>query len=201
MKKRHISLIVMLFAFLLLVYGCGGKSGPTTVTPEELTKQGWAKLDAGNFSGASGDFNAALGLDANYYDAYLGLGWAELRQSHGGLAENAFVIYVDSTSDGNYQGRGGLALAYLADGEFENAITTAGVVLSAAPTWSFNHDGNINYLDLELAIVQSYYELAEYQQSLDAIHTYFDASFNPGDVNTDQGRGALAEKIESLYTG
>ena len=199
--KRYFSLIFILSAIFLLVYGCGGKGGPTTVTPEELTKQGWAKLDAGDFSGASGDFNAALSLDANYYDAYLGLGWAELRQSHGGLAEDAFVIYVDSTSDDQYQGRGGLALAYLAGGKFQDAVTTAEVVLSADPTWAFSHDGSINHLDLELAIVQSYYEMAEYQQCLDAIRTYFDSSFNPGDVNTDQGRETLAEKIESLYTG
>jgi tetratricopeptide (TPR) repeat protein len=201
MKKGYFSLIAVFFTILLLVYGCGGKGGPHTQTAAELIKQGWDKIDAGDFSDASGDFNAALGLDATAYEAYLGLGWAELRQSHGGLAENAFVIYVDSTSDDAYQGRGGLALAYLADGKFEDAVTTAEVVLSANPTWSFSHDGNINYLDLELVIVQGYYEMAEYVQCLDAIHAYFDASFNPGDVNTDQGREALAEKIESLYTG
>jgi tetratricopeptide (TPR) repeat protein len=201
MKKRYFSLMVILFTLLLLVYGCGGNGGGGGDEFDKLIEQGWAKLDAGDFSGASGDFNAALGLSATAYDAYLGLGWSELRQSHGGLAVNAFVIYVDSTSDDKYQGRGGLALAYLADGEFQGAVTTAGVVLTAVPNWSFEHDGSINYLDLELVIVQGYYEMAEYEQCLDAIHTYFDSSFNPGDVNTNQGREALAEKIESLYTG
>jgi tetratricopeptide (TPR) repeat protein len=202
MKKRYFSLIVILFAILLLVYGCGGNGGGGTQTAKELIDQGWTKFKAGNFSGASGDFNAALGLDAAAYEAYLGLGWAELRQNHGGLAENAFVIYVDSTSDSQYQARGGLVLAYLAQAKFQDAITTANVVLSAVPAWTFSSDdSNINHLDLKLALVQSYYEIGDYTQCLDAIQTYFDSAFNPGDVNTDQGREALAEKIESLYTG
>ncbi len=192
-------LIIGIATFLLL-QGCG-KESVKRPTASELIEQGWTKFDVGDYSGASGDFNAALGLDAAAYEAYLGLGWVELRQSHGGLAENAFLIYVDSTSDDQYQGRGGLALAYLAGGKFQDAVTTAKVVLSADSSWAFSRDGSINYLDLELAIVQSYYEMAEYQQCLDAIHTYFDSSFNPGDVNTNQGREALAEKIESLYTG
>jgi len=201
MEKRYFSPIVIFLSILFLVYGCGGNGGGNGITAEQLIEQGWTKFKAGNFSGAGGDFNAALGLDANAYEAYLGLGWTELRQSHGGLAENAFVIYVDSTSDAQYQARGGLVLAYLAQAKFQNAITTANVVLSAVSAWTFSNDGNFNHLDLKLALVQSYYEIAEYTQCLDAINTYFDQAFNPGDVNTDQGREALAEKIESLYTG
>jgi hypothetical protein len=59
----------------------------------------------------------------------------------------------------------------------------------------------MNHLDLKLVLVQSYYEIADYSQSLDAIHQYFDSSFNPGDPNTYQGRTALADKIKTLYTG
>ena len=196
---KFISLMIC-FASFLLLQGCG-KETVEPPTASELIDQGWDKFATGGFSGASGDFNAALGLDAAAYEAYLGLGWAELRQNHGGLAENAFVIYVDSTSDSEYQARGGLALAYLAQAKFQDAITTANVVLSAVPAWTFSNDGNINHLDLKLALVQSYYEIGDYTQCLDAIQTYFDSAFNPGDVNTDQGREALAEKIESLYTG
>jgi tetratricopeptide (TPR) repeat protein len=203
MNKRPFLFTLVLVFSLFIIYGCGKEGGGGGQTAEELIEQGWTKFKAGNFDGASGDFNSALGLDSTAinYDGLLGLGWAELRQSHGGLAENAFLIYLSKTSDTQYQARGGLALAYLAQEKFQDAITTANVVLSGDPAWAFSHDTNINHLDLKLAVVQSYYGIGDYAQCLEAIQTYFDSAFNPGDVNTDQGREALADKIESLYTG
>ena len=201
MNKRPFLFTLVLVFSLFVIYGCGKNGDGVGPTAEELIDQGWTKFKAGNFSGAGEDFNAALGLDTSAHEAYLGLGWAELRQSHGGLSENAFLIYLSKTSDSEYQARGGLALAYLAQAKFQDAITTANVVLSAVSAWAFSPDTNINHLDLKLAVVQSYYGIGDYAQCLEAIQTYFDSAFNPGDVNTDQGREALAEKIESLYTG
>ena len=202
MKKIYLPLLIASFFALVIFCGCGGDKGPTIVTAEELISQGWPKFVAGNFSGASGDFSAAIALDssANNYEGLLGLGWAELRQSHGGLAEKAFLKYLSKVSVSD-DAEAGLALAYLADAKFEDAIVSANAVLLSNSDWTFSHASSINHLDLKLVIVQSYYETADYSQSLAAIKLYFDSSFNPGDVNTYEGRVALAEKIQSLNEG
>lgn len=200
MTKRSLLLTAVLLSSLLLLYGCGDDDGgPTQPTAAELTDQGWAKFQAGDFDGASADFGAATDLDPEYEEAYLGLGWAELRQSHAGLAEDAFETYLLKAS-GSDDADAGLALAYHAQDKFQDAIDKAGQLLSSNPSWSFSHDASIDYLDLALVLAHSYYETAEYQESLDVVKQYFDPNFNP-DVGTDAGREQLAGKLESLYTG
>jgi hypothetical protein len=203
MGKRYFSLLAVLLFLTLLVYGCGkdDNGGGGGQTAAELIDQGWIKFDAGNFSGASSDFSAAIALDstAKDYEGLLGLGWAELRRSSAGLAEKAFLKYLSKVSSSD-NAKAGLAMAYLADDKFSDAITSAKAVLLSNSDWSFR-DGSMNHLDLKLVIVQGYYETADYEQSLAAINQYFDSSFNPGDLNTYQGQTALKAKITTLYTG
>jgi len=199
MKKGYFLLIAALISSLLLVYGCGDDDGGVDQTAEVLIRQGWAKLEAGNNAGASADFNAAMGLSADTNEAYLGLGWAELRQSHAGLAEDAFETYLAKFSDSN-DAKAGLALACHAGQKFEEAIDNASAVLSSDPTWIFSRDSRINHQDLALALAHSYYETADFSQSLTVVQQYFDSSFNP-DLGTDEGRDQLAKKLQSLYTG
>lgn len=200
MKKRWFLLIAILFSSLLLVNGCGDDDGGVDQNVEELIKQGWAKFEAGNDADASADFNAAIGLSADTNEAYLGLGWAELRQSHAGLAENAFVTYLAKVGDSN-DAKAGLALAYHAQNKFEDAIHMAEDVLSSDPPWIFSRDSRIDYLDLALVLADSYYQTAKFSQSLSAVQEYFNLpDFDP-DIETPEGQAELAEKIEELYTG
>jgi tetratricopeptide (TPR) repeat protein len=202
MKKRCFLLIAILFSSLLLLYGCG-EDEVVKPTAEKLIQQGWAKLEAGNNADASADFNAALGLDAEAYEAYLGLGWAELRQNHAGLAENAFVTYLAKVSDSD-DTKAGLALAYHAQNKFEDAIHMAEDVLSSDPPWIFSRDSRIDYLDLALVLAHSYYATDDFSQSLAVLKEYFDdllpPNFDPN-VETPEGRAELAAEIEELYTG
>lgn len=199
MKGRCCLWIAVLLSLLFLLYGCG-KDEVKKITAEELIKQGWAKFDAGDDPGASADFNAALGLDPEADEAYLGLGWAELRQSHAGLAEGPFTTYLSKVSDSD-DAKAGLALAYHAQDKFEDAINMAEEVLSSDPTWSFSpHAPGINYLDLALILADSYYETAEFSQSLTVVQQYFDSNFVV-DPDTPEGRKQLADKLENLYTG
>lgn len=200
MKKRWFLVIAILFSSLLLVNGCGENGEITEPTVDELIKQGWAKLEAGNDADASADFNAAIGLSADTNEAYLGLGWAELRQNHAGLAEEAFETYV-AKFPGSDDAKAGLALACDAQDKFKDAIDNAEDLLSSNPTWSFSHDSGINYLDIALVLAYGYYYgEADFSQSLAVVQQYFDPSFNP-DLSTDEGQDQLANKLESLYTG
>lgn len=200
MAKRLLLLTLILLPSILLLCGCGEDGEPTGPTAAELTRQGWAKFEAGNDPGASADFQAAIGLDPEYAEAYFGLGWADLRQSNAGLAEDAFKTYLLLEAAGSNDAEAGLALAYHAQDRFQEAIDKVEGILSSDASWSFSHDISIDYLDLALILAHSYYEIAEYQQSLDVVKQYFEASFNPN-VETDEGRNQLAAKLESLYTG
>ena len=205
MQKRLFLLIVFLTGTLLFCLSCEEK-GVDRVTASELIDKGWLKFKAGNLAGAGSDFSAALSISTNATDssgAFLGLGWAQLRQSQAGLAENSFVEYLFLTPGSNDElndGRAGLASAYWAQGKFQSAIDTANVVLSSNSTWSFGHDPSINHLDLRLLLAQSYYELANFSTSLEIVQQYFDQGFNV-DVSTPKGKTDLAEKIWSLWTG
>jgi len=200
MKRRWIIGTVVLFSSLILICGCGKDEKPPKPTVQDLINQGWTKFDAGKYAGASADFNAAIGMSVDTNEAYLGLGWAELRQSHGGLAENAFAAYLLKVTDTNDDAKAGLAFAYHAQQKFQNAIDTANIVLLSVPNWKFSHDSRIDSLDLALILAQSYYGIGDYSQSLVVYQRYFDHNFNP-DINTDAGREELADKIESKYTG
>ncbi|MCK4385239.1 MAG: hypothetical protein KAW52_03155 [candidate division Zixibacteria bacterium] len=200
MQKRLFLLIAILMGTLLFYFSCEEK-GVEKITAGELIEKGWAKFEAGNSAGAGSDFSAALSIATITHDsseALLGLGWAELRQSHGGLAEDSFVKYL-LLAPGVNDGRAGLAFAYAASvtGKFREAIDTANVVLSSDSLWSFGHDNSINHLDLRLLLAQCYYELADFETSLEMVQ-YFEPGFT-ADVNTPAGRTKLGDKIESLW--
>lgn len=202
MRKRLFLLLVLLMGTLLFYFSCEEK-GVKTPTARELIDQGWQKFQAGNLVGAGSDFTSALSIStikADSSDAFLGLGWAQLRQNQGGLAENSLVKHL-SLAPGDSDGRAGLAFVYLATNKFKEAIDTASVVLSSNASWSFGRDNSINHLDLRLLLAQCYYDLGDYSASLEIVRSqYFDPGFN-ADINTPEGKIALADKIHSLWTG
>ncbi len=201
MQKRWFLLVVLLTGTLLFYLSCEEK-GVDRVTAGELIEKGWQKFEAGNFAGAGSDFTAALSISANAGDSsggLLGLGWAQLRQDQAGLAEDNLVEHLNLSS-GSDDGRAGLAFAYLGQDKFQSAIDAGEAVLSSNPSWTFGHDGSVNYSDVRLLLAQSYYALADYSESLKIVQQYFDSSFSV-DPDTPEGREDLARKIESLYTG
>lgn len=201
MTKRILLLILFSISSLLLFCSCDDDgNGPTEPTAAQLTADGWIKFEAGDDGGAASDFKAANGLDPAYEEAYLGLGWAELRQSHAGLAEEAFETYFLKISGSNDDATAGLALAYHAQDKFQDAIDKATQLLSSSSDWSLGHGSSIDHLDVALVLAHSYYETAQFQSSLEVVRDYFDSGFSV-DPDTDQGRDQLAAKLESLYTG
>ena len=205
MQKRLFLLIVVLMGTLLFYFSCEEK-GVEKITAGELIEKGWAKFEAGNSAGAGSDFSAALSIATITHDsseALLGLGWAELRQSQVGLAENSFVKYL-LLAPGVNDGRAGLAFAYAASvtGKFREAIDTANVVLASDSTWKFGHDNSINYIYLHLQLAQCYYLIADFSSSLDQVKGYLVPTYDPGwDVDTTQDNwwDLLGKEIEFLW--
>ncbi len=198
MQKRSFLLIVVLVGTLLFCLSCEDK-GVEKITAGELIQKGWLKFEAGNFAGARSEFTAALSISTSAGDSsetLLGLGWAELRQSQAGLAEKSFVEYLGFNS-GSDDGSAGVALAYLAQAKFQSAIDAANAVLSSNSSWSFGHDPSIDHLDLRLLLAQSYYELADFDKSLEIVR-YFEPGF-PADPDTPEGRRSLGDMIEGLW--
>jgi outer membrane protein assembly factor BamD (BamD/ComL family) len=198
MQKRLFLLMVILTGTLLFCLSCE-KKGVKEITPSELIQQGWLKFEAGNFAGAGSDFSAALSIATIKIDssgAFLGLGWAQLRQNQGGLAENSLVKYL-SLAPGDSDGRAGLAFAYSTppQNKFREAIDTANVVLSSNPSWTFSHDASINSADLHLILAQCYYNIANFDSSLIQVRNYYDPNFWQ-DVRTPAGKDTLGMKIQ-----
>ncbi len=199
MQKRLFLLMLILMGTLLFYFSCE-KKGVEKITARKLIEQGWGKFEAGNFAGAGSDFSAALSIATikdDSSDAFLGLGWAQLRQNQGGLAENSLVKYL-SLAPGDSDGRAGLAIAYstyFTTDKLRKAIDTANVVLSSNPTWFFGHDNSIDSTDLHLVLAQCYYCIAIFDSSLTQVREHYDPNFWV-DVNTWEGRIALGEKID-----
>ncbi len=201
MTKRTLLLALILISSFLLLCGCGGDGdGPTEPTAPELTADGWIKFGAANYAGAASDFEAAIGLDPDYQQAYLGLGWTRLYQQSAGLAESALKAYSLKLGTSDNDAIAGLALAYHAQDKLEDAMDQANQLLSSNPVWNFSHDPSTNYLDIALVLAHGYYETGQFAGCLNVVQQYFDSGFNV-DPSTDQGRDQLAAKLESLYTG
>jgi tetratricopeptide (TPR) repeat protein len=201
MTKRTLVLTLTLISSLLLLCSCGGDdNGPTEPTAAQLTADGWVKFSAGNYGSAASDFEAAIGLDPDYKEAYLGLGWTRLYQQSAGLAESALKAYTLKLGTSDNDATAGLALAYHAQDKLEDAIDQASQLLSSNPGWSLSRDPSANYLDIALVLAHSYYETGQFASCLNVVKQYFDSGFDI-DPSTDQGREQLAAKLESLYTG
>ena len=61
---------------IVVVLGCGGDGGGPTDTASSLTAAGWTLFEQGEYELAIDKFGRALGLDADYADAFNGLGYS-----------------------------------------------------------------------------------------------------------------------------
>lgn len=77
--KMNYAVAAGLMALFIANIGCGSKAlkkESVLDTPDNHYSQGMRELDRGNIAAAKGEFERARGLDANYPEAYAGLGLA-----------------------------------------------------------------------------------------------------------------------------
>jgi tetratricopeptide (TPR) repeat protein len=163
---------------IVVVLGCGGDDGGSPAdTAASLTAAGWTLFDQGRYELAIDKFEQALGLDADYADAFNGLGWSHARLDLLADALENFGMCVISDPDLT-EGYAGCAPVYRDydrddDGEpahFDSAAAFASTALTREPTFEFSHeDGEFDWRDLRLIMAQSYYGLGEFLLAKDQV--------------------------------
>jgi tetratricopeptide (TPR) repeat protein len=153
-----LSALIMAFG----ISGCG-EDEPEGPTVEEIANEGWALYEGRDYTGALAKFDEAISEDPNYVDAYVGMGW-----SHGKLTQLADCISSFQTALAkdaqNEDALAGIALAYLADDKYDQAIASANQVLASNPNYSFAH-GNVTSRNLHIVLAESYYYKGDFEDA------------------------------------
>jgi tetratricopeptide (TPR) repeat protein len=191
------------YLYLITIAGClilgscsgGEESAPVEKTAAQLTAEGWQAYSGGIYATAAAKFSEALTKDANFVDAYNGLGWARMKL-------NTLATALSSFSSGltrdtvNLEIMAGLAFLYHAQKNYSQSILLADNVLQANSTWAFSRDAAITSADLHLLLAEDYFAQASYAASLQQVQV-LDGSFT-ADISTVAGQEALAKRIEEL---
>ncbi len=196
-------------ASLLGLTGCGG--GDSTLEPEpepepatyaELVAAGWASFAAGNYPAARSAFAEAVTLDPAPAEAYVGLGWSELKRDVLTAAHQAFESGSGKTGADPVLADlfAGWAFVWnarktVADnyGESNSRIVQ---VETLEPDWQFDPIAGLGVADLVLLAAENHFALGDFDSSLARVQA-LDPAFVV-DVATPEGQAALAEKIELL---
>ena len=146
----------------VLVLGCGGDGGGPTDTAGSLTAAGWTLFEQGKYELAIDKFERALGLDADYADAFNGLGWSHAKLDS--LANSLENFGMCVTNDpGLTEGYAGCAPVYrdydTEPARFDSAVASASTALTQESSFEFSHDEDFDWRDLRLIMAQSYYGL------------------------------------------
>lgn len=193
---------VILMVLLLAVAGCGGDDTTTPPPPPSDAKvlsDAWTALGQGDTAGAASGFRTLLSRQALVPQAYDGLGWTFTITA---AADSALANFrrsaaagVDTTSVQD-QARGGQCFAENAGGYHAEAVSAGSLVSSG---WVFTLDSSVSYYDVVLTMAASHYLLGQFTDSLGALNLV-DPGFT-ADVETVEGRAALAARIEQLLNG
>jgi len=188
------SLLAGWLCCLGLLAGCGGgDGGGPSDTAASLTAQGWDLYEDGDYEGAIGKFDAATDLDANYSDAYNGLGWsyAKLDSLSKALTNFSLCISRGDTRPDPHAGKAPV-LRDLNPPQFQNAIDAAIAALTKDSDFEFEHYEDFDWRDLRLIKAQCYYGLNMWAEAVDEIEAL------GGSVSDPNSAEEIAEKIEDL---
>ncbi|MFC1718308.1 tetratricopeptide repeat protein [Candidatus Poribacteria bacterium] len=163
------ALVLVPFAMILGISGCGGDDddddGPG------LIEEGWDLFVAEDHEGAKAKFEEALTIEPITADvsaeANVGLGWVhgKLLNLQESIASFQSALAEDSQ---NADAHAGLALAYLADDKYDQAIASSDQALAIDPNYSFGATG-ITEQDLRVVLAESYYYKGDFEEAAIAI--------------------------------
>lgn len=181
---------IILSALLIGLSGCG-EDEPEGPTAEEVTNEGWVLYAARDYTGALAKFDEAITEDPNYVDAYVGMGW-----SYGKMTQLADCISSFQTALAkdaqNEDALAGIALAYLASDEYDQAIANASQVLTINPSYSFAH-GNVTSRNLHIVLAESYYYKGDFEDAQSQVDI-----LNPGNGLNPADEDYLAGLLKEI---
>lgn len=187
----------LIYLLILFIFNCGEDNGfkPPNKEAKELTDDGWQKFEYSGYQNALTKFKEAMNIDSNYAEAYSGAGWASARLTNLSDAVSYFIQCI-SLNSSHVDAHAGLAFVYNAKKEYQLSINSGNNALSYNAQWTFEHDQTISHHDLHLILAENYFALSNYSESLNHV-----SILNPlftADIDTFEGKSALAEEIERL---
>ncbi len=194
---NHTNQVLLWSAGLLLAltFSCRDRIEPES---PDYVEHGWELMAELDYRGAIPQFEEGALIDPTFADAFNGLGWAYAKL---GSADTSAGHFITGEAKGDTTVVGteilaGLAFSKLALGEFEDAVTNGRTALDRTPNWVFQHDTNIYFDHLTLAIATGYYGWGKFDSSLVWVQR-LDPTYD-ADVTILQGRYDLAAKLEEI---
>ena len=179
---------------IMIISGCSKSSSPG-MSDEEKLAAAWESFTNGDYEQAKEYFTELIDDEEYLAEAYCGLGWSNsllgqlqtaITNFTNGLNNNPTIEIEDDI----YAGR---SFAYEALGSYEDCLLDTDQI---DEDWEFVHKDDLSYNDIILLRAICYYTLGEFENSLIEVQR-----LDPGfyaDVSTEEGRAALAAKIEEL---
>lgn len=180
--------IITITLFLVLVTSCGGSNitggegGP--IEPpnraQELAESGWQKYTAADYDSAIILFNDSKKADANYLDAYNGLGWSYFRDHNllHSLSNFQTVLDVDSTL---VDAHVGYAISAFERSEYTESINSivfvvtqdsASFDMEGIGEYAFVRDQDITSTTVRKILALSYYYSGQFTEAYTQLITF-----------------------------
>ena len=181
---------IILSALLMGLPGCGEEE-PEGPTAEEITNEGWSLYAARDYASALAKFDEAIAEDSNYVDAYVGMGWSYGKLTQLADCISSFQLALAKDAQ-NADALAGIALAHLANDEYDQAIAKANKVLAANPNYSFAH-GNVTSRNLHIVLAESYYYKGDFEDAQSQVDI-----LNPGNGLNSADEDYLAGLLKEI---
>ena len=210
-KLRKSFLYFFLAITFLSVDACRKKYNPTA---EDMTEYGWILYKSKDYLNSNTWFQDGATKDAEWKDAYDGLGWSYAKLMVLDSSISNFIIGLDKPDDEwnivDIQSEilAGLTFAYNAKGDDGRALQYGRAFLDStvkplAPGWVFTHDSLLNYLDVRVVMAASYFAKGKFDSTILQISVILDSlgskvSMSPITDTSLEGRKRMAAQIDSL---
>ncbi len=187
-----------------LVIGLSGIMDKT-VEINSLISEGWDEFESTNYIRSTLKFQQAMNFaekhssyDSLYGEAMLGRGWGFLfnRQfinGHYDFSKTLSDFGTDVSSNAKLDALAGKAIAGKLINDYASSIAAALELLDSKPAYQFSHKLSIDYKDVRMALIQSYYNSGQFVKSALEMD-----KLNPVNAPHSSGPATLLAAIQAL---
>ena len=161
--RRHCIWLASI-SIAVLISGCSDEDvviSPIDLYPTKIA-EAWAEFGYGNYHTAITAFREASEMGPLQSAPYLGLGWCYAMIDEVENSLNNFDVFI-SKDPGSPDGYAAKAFVYLAQNEYEAAITAADeALLLGGEEYVFSYIPDVQTRSLRLLIAECYYAMGQY---------------------------------------